>query len=110
MKQKHFSINSHGKVVQVSDRFCSLVSAANITEATAKLLSFARRALDQRPVLRVMDGATQLSYWTMEGVCVESGFGKRTNLCMAGVERMELVNDETASFSYYAQLSREEAA
>lgn len=115
MKPKHFRITSKGKVVQVSDRIHSHVTAKNITDATVKLLDFARRALDETPVIQARNGATQHAYWMMgcEGVPivhVQAGYGDRTDLCMSGAPSMDRVDGSTASFAYYEQLSREQAA
>ena len=107
MKTKYFRITESGELAQVQTPMFAHVAAANMTEAKAKLMRFARLAIDEPPVLRKSGDATQLAYWGMFSIPtiqVQAGWGNRTDLCIAGFQggSLDEVRETDASFAYYA--------
>jgi hypothetical protein len=107
-KTKFYEITDWGTLIEkTTDRVCHHVSALTKAKALAKLLQFARRALNEPPVLRKKGDATQLAYHDLHSVQVVAGYGGRTDLCMSHADTMGQVTDKSASFHYYAGLAAE---
>lgn len=104
-KLRTFELKDDGSVEKVGPfgAYGPTVKAINRTEAMAKFLSFAFRTLTNNPKVKLRNGAYQLSYEGMQGINVEAGIeGRGFALCCSGVAKWSDLNDQVASFDYYA--------
>ena len=105
-KAVKFELKRDGSVEKVGPfgSYGPTVEARYKSEASAKFLEFAYRALEKMPRVKVRNGAYQLAYESLGyGVNVESGVeGKESALCISGVSNWDALNDSVASFDYYA--------
>ncbi len=105
MKTLKFELQADGSVKRVDSCLTNqTVEATNKTEAIAKFMQFAFRALENQPRVKIQNGAYQLAYESLNyGVSVEAGReGRKFALCCSGVSDWSALNDSTASFDYYA--------
>lgn len=88
------------------------VSAKTKTEAIAKILSFAYRASENTPKVKVRNGAYQVAYENLNcGPTVAAGIeGREHPLCYSSVSQWRELNDSVASFDYYASEAYRSAA
>lgn len=106
MPNRKFELRKDGTVGTVSP-FGShrpTVEASTKTEATAKFLAFAYRAVQNTPRVKVRSGAYQLAYESLSyGINVEAGVeGRQHALCFSGVAAWDDLKDDCAGFDYYA--------
>ena len=102
MKEKHFKIQD-GQLIETYQSE-SIVSGKNKSEALAKILNFAKQAIERPPGVKVKNGAYQLNYATLDGRrAVESGIeGRNIPLCCSSVPAHFCVKEDAASFDYYS--------
>jgi len=104
-KTVKFELKSDGTIERVGPfgSYGPVVSAGTKPEAIQKLLSFAYRALENTPKVKVKNGAYQLAYESLNyGINVESGRENEPMLCMSGIKDWDDLNETIASFDYYA--------
>lgn len=106
MNTPKFELKSDGSIERVGPfgSYGPTVEARTKTEAIAKFLSFAYRASENCPKVKMRNGAYQLAYESLNyGLTVESGIeGRDMSICFSGVKDWKDINDDVASFAYYA--------
>lgn len=98
-----FELQKDGSINRVGPfgSYGPTVEASNKTEAIAKFLSFAYRAAENTPKVKIRNGAYQLAFESLSyGINVEAGNETRS-LCFSGVKDWSDLSDSIASFDYY---------
>jgi hypothetical protein len=113
VKRIKFELKPDGSVERVGlfGSYGPVIEAQTKTEATAALLRFAFRALENQPRVKIQNGAAQLAYEAINGINVESWIeGRAFGLCFSGASDWSALNDSLASFDYYASEAYRSAA
>jgi hypothetical protein len=100
-KQQYWTVNASGEVVKTWD-VLGLVPAATKAEAQKALLQFAKRALEERPRIKIENGAVQVAFHDLRAVTVTAGTFARPEICSSSAPTMDTVTRDCASFAYYA--------
>jgi hypothetical protein len=107
---KNYTITEAGTVQEGNAYDATSIRARNITEARARFLQFARRALKDPPSVRVTPRAYQVAFHIMEGIHVDAGHITRVHhdgrifpACSGGTKATstDKVSPSDASFAYY---------
>ena len=106
---KRYIVQQDGSIIEMPKFACHYhIQAKDKKEAIAKLAQFAARNIDNPPELKAKNKAWQLitphidGGWNIDAGAIREDGTRTFALCSAYARKLSEIDDNTASFAYYA--------